>query len=494
MGLAATVADGIGDKVGKTTVTRGIGTDARRMAWKWKNAYRDVIDSPEGPDGKLRGALCALIKMTDHKGRTWHSQASIAHFAGLTERTLRRYLDELESQGWILSRKMTWAEIAVEQQALRLPPPRRDDPAQSPNLIVLAHNHRAAEEQFIFRVAGGQNAHPPRPIDAAQALDNLADDLLGSVIDNFNQEEGDPPKSSPRIIFNEVKNEKETRGWEALCNAYQAHYKRVYHARPTAKVADDLAVDLGGHVADIAEHLQARLSERGVAITLDASLERIADIAMRNWLNHTGNGYLRRVGHNMSALRLDLPKRARDALSEALQELTPTPPPRMCAVAPSSQEIREIVPNSVHNDQPACAANDVVVPEKPISTRQDAPEKPISARQDATVVTFSPRKMPKRGALPNWAGALPNSAGALPNTNLYANKPRMAPDIVPPEAEKLLELLGKPVWCDQQLASLLVEGKTAEDVLRLFSGLRLDEKSMTRQRIVAMLFQAEHRA
>ncbi|MDI1483564.1 hypothetical protein QHF84_43610, partial [Polyangium sp. y55x31] len=125
--------------------------------------------------------------------------------------------------------------------------------------------------------------------------------------------------------------------WRALSAAYDRHFQRAYHARPTNKrLSRDAEAQMAGHLADMAKLLQARFVERRVDLaTLPRSpLELLADEALRVWFDSPGtNDYLRRVSHRLSALSDDLPFRVRKASEELLARHAPKPEPRRAPAA-----------------------------------------------------------------------------------------------------------------------------------------------------------------
>jgi hypothetical protein len=321
----------------------------------------------------------------------------------------------------------------------------------------------------------------------------------------------------------------EREGWFALLNAYDRHYRGVYDARPTAPIPMELAKPLGGHIADLAVVLRARLHARNVAISLEDANCRIADKAIGDWLGSKGSDgkFLLKVGHQLKALQLDLPRYAKQAVRAILAEMSPPPPPRTANVVafaprnialkpaiepqPAARPVPEpLVPEvppqlpvsgAVDRAKPvdradapesrACEAFGEVDPVKR-ADRTDAPEKQAAkaSPEVSTTGKLDPVKRADRTDAPEKQAAKASpevlTTGKL---NLVKRADCTdAPDKQTADARKLVDRLGKPAWCDEKLAREMLHARSADVVFETVSRLRIDEKSMTRPRIYAMIF------
>lgn len=331
----------------------------------WKYAYEDVIWSKQNLPLKLRGLLQVLLRLSDHFGRVWWSQAAIAQHAGCTVRTVRRLLPALEASGHARVESMTFRQLALAQATLGLPLPGRNDDGQAPDLITLLMHGKPATDLRPAprrRSAPGQIVQgPPRtnvstelpqnPFDPADSSSDDPRDLSADLyrnggdprqkahpidveIEKYGQAVGDAP-AKPVANSAPVEVSTDEHAWLALEAAYDRHYRRVYHARPTNKpLSVESRMQMAGHLADMATLLRARFVERNVDVTaLEKSpVELLADEALRVWFDSPGaNDYLRRVSHRMSALPADLPYRVRKAIEALLERLAPRPEPRRAA-------------------------------------------------------------------------------------------------------------------------------------------------------------------
>lgn len=332
----------------------------------WKYAYEDLLWSKQKLPLNLRAVLQVLLRLSDHLGRVWWSQAAIAEQAGCTVRTLRRLLPALEDHGFARVEAMTFRQLAVVQASLGLPLPGRNDDGQAPDLITLLVQGKPATDlrpglrkrvpipgQIVL--SPRTNSSFDRPNQAADPEDNSSDDPRDLSAD-LNTNVGDPFGATPPSVPS-VKTEKaeippsldvpakptaptsavsDETAWLALEAAYDAHYRRVYHARPTSRpLPMESRLLMAGHLADMATLLQARFVERNVDLTRleKPPIELLADEALRVWFDSAGsNDYLRRVSHRMGALPADLPYRARKALESLLERHAPKPEPRRAAM------------------------------------------------------------------------------------------------------------------------------------------------------------------
>lgn len=542
----------------------------------WKKAYLKTAIGTNGPPGKLRGVLLTLWDLSDPMGRTWHSLHSISQQSKTKKRTLQRLLDDLEENGWITKTPMTWAQLAIEQANLGFPLPARHDDANAPVLILLTYKGKPAMDEMRLRVAtDSQFGHDPRTKRSQAPMDKLAHDPEISVLAVNKQEVGDPKASQPPPAFlNNQLEPAELEGWGALLHSYDLHYKRVYKARPTSEVPMWLAKPLGGHIADLAVLLRARLQTRNVTISLEEAIGRIADKAMGTWLDSKGSdgSFLRKVAHRMSELQNDLPRQARQAVDAILGELSPKPEPRTANVVPFTPRTVVVKPNlelhpiiEVPNTNPPIGREELHGSVKP-NDSTDAPEENIlavSARNSAERQTVGKldqvkpsnctnapeRDVPAnssqisagRQAIGELAQEKPNDCTDAPGWSVPAvsarnsigrqtvgkldqekpkdcvdapgpNAPASSPQILVPrqttgklaqvkrsdrtdapqerviEARKLLDRLGKPTWCDETLAVEMLHARSADVVLSTISKLCIDEKSMTKPQIYAMIF------
>lgn len=331
----------------------------------WKYAYEDLLWSKQNLPLNLRAVLQVLLRLSDHLGRVWWSQAAIAEQAGCTVRTLRRLLPALETSGFARVEAMTFRQLAIVQASLGLPLPGRNDDGHAPDLITLlvqgnpAHELRPAPRKRTSS-PGQIVLGPPRtnlsfdrPNQAVDPEDSSSDDPRDLSVD-LNRNVGDPictTHPSVPLVQEDKKADApalhdkpvtprssctEETAWLALEAAYDAHYRRVYHARPTSKpLPMESRMLMAGHLADMATLLQARFVERNVDLSRleKPPVELLADEALRVWFDSAGsNDYLRRVSHRMGALPADLPYRARKALENLLERHAPKPEPRRAAL------------------------------------------------------------------------------------------------------------------------------------------------------------------
>lgn len=496
MTCAESLADGIREREDK------IATAA------WKKGYLKTIIGTNGPPGKLRGVLTALWELSDPMGRTWHSLRSISLQSKTPKRTVQRHLDELEDEGWVKRTPMTWAQLALEQANLEFPLPDRDDEANAPVLILLTYKGKAAMEEMKLRIAThSQSGRNPRPNCRARPIAKVANDPGISVLAVHNQEVGDPKhQQPPPISLISHLEPAEREGWHALLNAYDRHYRGVYDARPTAPIPMELAKPLGGHIADLAVVLRARLHARNVTISLEDANCRIADKAIGDWLSSKGSDgkFLLKVGHQLKALQLDLPNYAKHAVRAILAEMSPPPPPRTANVvaftprnialkpALEPQPAARPVPEpSSPEFSPQIPTNGEVDRAKPVA-RTDVPNlQPAEASPQARATgELDPVKPTNRTDTPEKQGA--EASPKVPTTGkLDRVKPADctdAPDKQTADARKLMVRLGKPAWCDEKMALEMLHARPADVVFNTVSRLRIDEKSMTRPKIYAMIF------
>ncbi len=349
----------------------------RRVAWK--RHYEDYLWSIQLTMSQ-RGVLLTLSRLSDPMGRVWWGQTAIAELAGCSDRNLRRLLVLLEQGGYLRSETHSFKSLTAAQQALGLPLPDRDDEGRSPDVLTLLVDGVAAwsfdyEAPRLLRVRvdrqdkpirdkhrrGSARAAPggqlvqgePRTKTPRRPPDKLADDLLGSAF-LTRKEEGDlggPPRSILVVETSERENvaaqndsppptetPSHIDAWRALNAAYDAHYRRVYHATPTEKrVSSEEVQAMTTHLVEVAEHFEKRLSEHGVGLEHleKRPLHMLADEALRSWFASPGtNDYLRRVSHSMRSLVADLPYRLRKARDALLQQLVPKPEPRRASESP----------------------------------------------------------------------------------------------------------------------------------------------------------------
>lgn len=383
----------------------------------WKYAYEDLLWSKQKLPLNLRAVLQVLLRLSDHLGRVWWSQAAIADHAGCTVRTLRRLLPALEARGYARIEPMTFRQLAVVQATLGLPLPGRNDDGQSPDLITLLVDGKIATSLKLAprrrTVAPGQFVPgPPRtslsldvqenPVDPA---DNSSDDPRDLSVDLY-RNGGDPSSTahpSKNVSRDEqslkmvlrvvpahaepvmsVEKKTDDHAWVVLQAAYDLHYRRVYHARPTNKpLSVESQMLMAGHLADMATLLQARFVERNVDVTtLDKPpIELLADEALRVWFDSSGtNDYLRRVSHRMSALSADLPYRVRKAIESLLERNAPKPEPRRAStpVLPLAHLVGRPLPAMMQpNASPPRTDENLFIPSKPTVAKTNLPSEVV---------------------------------------------------------------------------------------------------------------------
>lgn len=336
----------------------------------WKYAYEDLLWSKQTLPLNLRGILQVLLRLSDHLGRVWWSQPAIAEHAGCTVRTLRRLLPALEKSGFARVEAMTFRQLALAQAGLGLPLPGRNDDGQAPDLITLLVDGKPATNlRPAFWTDGRRKrsdvAHveatvrpsvtspgqtilsAPRTSLSSKPSENLpgpadkssADprDLSVDLYRNGGDPIPSPHPSKPQLArcgtTAASDNAPSTEAaWRALEEAYEQHYRRVYHARPTNKpLPTEARMLMAEHLAEMSTLLQARFAERNVnlqALGL-APVQLLAEEALRVWFDSSGsNDYLRRVSHRMSALPADLPYRIRKAIDTLVERHAPKPEPR----------------------------------------------------------------------------------------------------------------------------------------------------------------------
>lgn len=487
MTCAESLADGVREREDK------IATAA------WKKAYLKIVIGPMGPPGKLRGVLTTLWNLSDPMGRTWRSLHSISVESDTPKRTVQRHLDELETGGWIKKTSMTWAQLALEQANLEFPVPDRDDEANAPLLIQLTYKGKVAMEEMKLRIAThSQSGHNPRPNCHARPIAKVATDPGISVLAVHNQEVGDPEEQqAPPNSLNGHLEPAEREGWHALLSAYARYYPENYGgARPTAPIPMELAKPLGGHIADLAVVLRARLHARNVAISLEDVIRRIADKAIGAWLSSNGSDgtFLRKVGHQLKALQIDLPRYAKQAVRAILTELSPLPPPRTANVVPftprnvvakpvpepSVPEFPQQLPASSELDQ-AKPANSTDAPE--FQPTEASSQVPATGKVDP--VKPADRTDAPRPSVPEASPQAPPAGEVDPVKQADRTD---APTKQLSDARKLMMRLGNPAWCDEKMALEMLHARSADVVLETVSRLQINEKSMTRPKIYAMIF------
>lgn len=470
MTYAESRADGIREREDKIATTA------------WKKSYLKCVIGTNGPPGKLRAALITLWDLSDPMGRSWHSLHSISIHSRTAKRTLQRHLDELENKGWIKKTPMTWAQLALEQANLDFPLPARHDEANAPVLILLTFKGKAAMEEMKVRLAtNSHNGHNPRPICPDRPLAKVANDPGNSVLAVNKQEVRDPEdRQSPPISLIRHLEPAESDGWHALLNSYDQHYHRVYGARPTAAIPMGLAKPLGGHVADLAVLLRARLHAKNVTISLEDAVCRIADKAMGTWLDSGGSDgkFLRKVGHRLSELQTDLPRRAKHAVDAILAEMSPQPEPRRANVVTFAPRNVLVKPQPATRQADCTDAPETSVAEgssRILATGKQGQEKQPDCTDAPEITETSPR--------PEFARHATSKLDRVKPADCTDAPAKWASDV-----PKLLERLGKPAWCDEKMALEMLHARSLDVVVETVSRLRINEKSMTRPKIYAMIF------
>lgn len=346
----------------------------------WKYAYEEFLWSKQKLPLNLRAILQVLVRLSDHLGRVWWSQAAIAEQAGCTVRTLRRLLPALEASGHARVERMTFRRLAVAQAALGLPLPGRNDDGQGPDLITLLFDGRPAMDLRPTgrrRLSGPGQVVPPSPRTSlsSKASENFANpgdtssadprDLSIDLYRNVGDPKTEPPththlvliqrpteKTSTTAVDTPNQTSNDSVAWQVLEAAYDAQFKRVYQARPTNKpLPVESRLQMGGHLADMADVLRARFVERNTDFTTlpKSPVELLAEEALRAWFDLSGtNDYLRRVSHRMTALPADLPYRIRKAIDALLERYAPKPEPRRAVLPLGSlvQTVGRIVPTT----------------------------------------------------------------------------------------------------------------------------------------------------
>ncbi len=479
MKCAESLADGVREREEK------IATAA------WKKSYFKTVISFNGPPGKLRGVLLALWDMSDPMGRSWHSLDSISRQSNTPKRTVQRYLDELAEGGWITKTQKTWSQLAIEQANLGFPLPGRHDDANAPVLILLTYKGKPAVEEMKLRIAtDGHSGHDPRPKRPHGPVANLAHDPGNSVLATNKQDVGDPKHLQPpanSLIDHLEPAERE--GWRALLKFYEQHYRRVYQARPTSAIPLQLAKPLGGHVADIAVLLRARLHAKDITIRLEDAIDRIADKAMGAWLESGGSDgkFLRKVAHRLSELQNDLPRRAKQALDTLVAEMTPKPEPRSANVVPFTP--RNVIKHS--SETPSSMLEQVRV--KPVDCT-DAPKCEVQAVSLQVLTTGQTTsesvqvKQSSTDAPRNDNTAVSSQVLPSRQTTGKLDQVKRVDGTDATEAYKLMERLRFPTWCDDKMALEMLHAKSIDEVVETVSRLRINEKSMTRPKIYAKIF------
>lgn len=322
---------------------------------KWKATYENLVFNDDGPKLKHRAVLHSLLRFSDKYGRVWRGLPSLADHMQCSERHLRRDLAALESEGWIQKMPTTWHHLCVEQADLKLPLPMRSDCGTAPDVITLCYKGAKGcdlplaprRRLAVVREAvneledkGGQNVEgPPRTRLTVRAPDKMSADqgIYSSIPENDQEGRGSGPEQTPTTV--QIVHDGSKEGWDALLVAYNRHYLRVYQARPTREPDVSLLRVLGGHLADKAKVLCARLAVRNVTLSESDAREMLAEQTMKAWLDHPGaNGFLRRTAHDLKRLVDDLPNFCQKALEKLIENLSPKPEPRRVAdVVPFSQ-------------------------------------------------------------------------------------------------------------------------------------------------------------
>ncbi|MBK9260228.1 MAG: helix-turn-helix domain-containing protein [Polyangiaceae bacterium] len=489
---------------------RGEQTDTR-----WKSAYSRVVNSPQGPEGKLRSVLWALISMSDPLGRCWASQDSIANFAGVKIRTLRRYLDELEITGWLKKTPMTWRLLALEQAHLGLPLPDQDHDGISPDVVVLCRHRQPAVEAMELRiVATSQNGQNHRPKTSSGVLAKLAYDPGIKSDPTCNQREGDPRQLPP--ILDSAENE----GWGALCVSYDKHYREVYGGRATCPMPVDIAGLLGGHVADLAKLLRDRLRQRsGPEISFADAVHRIADAAVAAWLR-TKEEFLLKCKHALRALRMDLPKFGKSAVDTILSELAPQTTIKTAVTATNTPKVvsfaeylkgeqvaakpMELVtqPNETNTTPNEIAAksnttksklaemaeSEHLAPSAPAALSQTTVEQ-LPEKVDVAATTKAPTTDEIKAAAKSTKTKSSAKLVLLHTTTNQNSESTQVSLPEKPDPSVLLRALGAPRWCDLAFATELMSGPLPmPQLLQVLQSLHLDENALTSARIRAKVF------
>jgi HTH domain len=344
--------------------------DPSGFRWKW--AYRQCL-SLKSFKSSLRGLMQVLVDNSDPMGRIWWGQTELAQRAKCTTRTIRRYIALLEAAGLLRKERQTFKSLTAAQGALGLPVPYRNDEGRAPDLLTLlvdgepAYSYSYSKRRTVRAQEVPQDKpirDKPRP-DIARTLpevknvqgeprtrapeippDKMTDDLIRSAY-LTRKVEGDLGGPGPISVVETAEREMvapqnsltapmsapvDLDAWRTLNTAYEAHYRRVYHATPTQKrVSTEEVQAMTTHLVELAGHFEKRLSEHGVALE---SLEKpplhmLAEEALRSWFDSPGaNNFLRRVSHRMRELAADLPYRVRRALDTLMHKLVPKQEPR----------------------------------------------------------------------------------------------------------------------------------------------------------------------
>lgn len=364
----------------------------------WKRTYENLVFNDDGPKLKHRAVLHTLLRFSDTHGRIWRGLPALAKHMQCSERHLRRDFDALEADGWIQKRPTSWHDLSVEQADLKLPLPRRSDGGQAPDVITLCYKGTRGCDlplaprrrlELVRDVEGGQNDEgPPRTRLTARTPDKMSDDqgISSLLSDNDQEGRGSEPEQTPAIVHDGSKE-----GWDALLVAYNRHYLRVYQARPTREPDMTLLSVLGGHLADKAKVLQARLAEHKVTLSDSDAREMLAEQTMKAWLDHPGaNGFLRRTAHDLKRLVDDLPGFCQKAMERLIASLSPVPEPRRVATVVPISQAKPVTPltncgckETRESDNNASPPTSVDVPSQ---THSERPERPRAEKKPAVAL------------------------------------------------------------------------------------------------------------
>lgn len=306
--------------------------------YSWKFALQLRIWSrTEGPKGSAaRSVLSVLLWNSDEQGRTWLAIHAIMEHAGIgNERTVRKALDVLAKDGWVVIGRHTWATLTAEQIATGHKVPRRGDVGQAPNLYtVLSSPRQPSRPELPTR----PNLLAPKETPVEQTHQQIClgghqqiclgeppADLppdpyhLGSV---SRMESGEGATRAPSThLSSNAQGSKEDWGWlEAWNVLVDTHAEKTAKVYGVSPLRPDLKRDDRKAVAEcldgVAVELAATLRGRGIERELVQVRHDLASRVMALYFKRD-NEHLRRVKH---ALR-DLPREFHARIIEAKQAI-----------------------------------------------------------------------------------------------------------------------------------------------------------------------------
>lgn len=198
------------------------------MSRKWS----DETDRARGLHKRDRYVLCELGKVANKVGRSWYRQSTFAEKIGMSERTLRTALANLEDFGWIV-REREWHRDGKRRGE------RMADVIQLRTLDQAAAfvAARLAEEEGVQGGGDGDGPGPGRPAEVTEFRQAVA------------------AVSTPQHVNTSARQQSPGRQAAALRRQRDAADRQADHEAEAERAACEAAA--GGDIRDLAARLKA---------------------------------------------------------------------------------------------------------------------------------------------------------------------------------------------------------------------------------------------